>query len=65
MKQIRKAHNLSVVEFAKKLGVSRQTVFIWEKGNVPLSTLARAKLCEHGYIEIETIPEVVNIRVKE
>lgn len=65
IKQIRKKHNLSVAQLAEKLGVSRNAVYCWERGDVPLSKRALSQLEALGYVEIKTIPEQVKIRVKE
>lgn len=64
IKQIRKKHNLSVSELARKLGASRNSVYQWERGEVELSHRTLRALEALGYLEITEIPAKFEIRVK-
>lgn len=44
IKQLREKLGLSQIEFAKRIGVTNQTVSLWENGKVPLLENARYRI---------------------
>lgn len=55
VKRERKRRRLSVQEFAKRIGVTRNTVYCWERGDFNISAESAVKISQTFNIPIQKI----------
>lgn len=55
IKQLRRAHNMTQVELAEKLGVSKQCVSNWENDYIQPSIEMLIKIADHFKVSTDTL----------